>query len=121
MVIQYDNNLEIVKGRIQSQDGVVGYADYGDDFVYVCFYQGKLVVAEYNSFNSVLTRLVRQKIMDNYYYAFKILCSRGITAVIKWVEDDIVLIGGHAGYYANGARIWTKAADIKAWPGLKEI
>ena len=121
MIVENDESeLEIVDGKIQSPDGVVGYTDYGHNYVYVCFHQNKLVVAEYNNLNSVLTRLVAERIMDCYYYAFKIICDRGVTAVIKWIDNDVYLIGVTSGYYANGERIWTSAADIKTWPGLKE-
>lgn len=112
------SELTINDGIIKSSTGVVGYADYGKNYVYICFYNGKLVVAEFNNLDSVLCRLVHEKVMDSYYYAFKIICENA-TAVVKWVNDDVVLIGLMAGYYANGERIWTPSENIN-WPGLKE-
>jgi hypothetical protein len=118
-----DNDLSQLKisgGKILSPGGVVGWIDYGHNYVYVCFYQNKMVVAEYNNLDSVLTRLVTDKITQEYYYAFKIICAGGVTAIIKWVEDDVILVGITSGYYETGERIWTPAEDIKTWPGLRE-
>jgi len=124
MEIEYSHPilpLIISEGRILGPDGVVGYVDYGKDYIYVCIYDGKLVVAEYNTFDSILSRTVEKKIRESYYYAFKILCAGGVTAVVKWVSGDVVLVGAMYGYLENGERIWKDAAEISSWPGLKEL
>lgn len=121
MVAKYDHaQLAIADGKVLGPEGVVGWVDYGQDYIYVCFYHTRMVVAEYNNLDSVLIRLVRAHIMDWYFYAFKILCAGGVTAVIKWSGDDVVLVGITSGYYENGERIWTPASEIKSWPGQRE-
>lgn len=113
--------LKIDSGKILSPDmEVVGWVDYGRNYIYVCFYRNKMIVAEYNNLDSVLTRLVDNKIRQQHYYAFRILCTGGVTAVIKLAEGDVVLVGLTSGYYENGKRIWTPANNISDWPGLKE-
>jgi hypothetical protein len=121
MVKEYgDTQLAIADGKILGPSGIVGWVDYGPDYIYVCFYHNKMIVAEHNNLDSVLTRLVRVRIMDLYFYAFRILCTGGVTAVLKWSEDNVVLVGITSGYYENGERIWTPASEIKSWPGERE-
>ncbi len=115
-----DLPLVLKSNMIVGPEGVVGYTDYRPEYIYVCFYNQRLIVTENHSFDSELTKLVADKINDCYYYAFKIVCAGGATAVIKWVDNDIALVGVTLGYYANGKRIWTSAADITDWPGAKE-
>lgn len=113
--------LVITDGRILGpNNGIVGYLNYGEEYLYVCLYENKLIVAEHDRFDSRLIELVSSRIDEKYYYAFKILCIGGVTAVVKW-ESDVVLVGLTSGYLASGERIWTKATDIKSWPGLKEM
>lgn len=114
-----NDSLHIADGRILSPEGITGYVDYGRDYLYVCFYQGKIIVAEYDSLNSLLTHLVKARILEQYYYVFKILCTDGVTAVIRW-SGDIVLVGITSGYYETGERIWMAASEIQAWPGKRE-
>jgi hypothetical protein len=114
--------LRIDSGRLLSPEGeTIAWIDYGRNYIYVCFYRNKMVLAEYNTLDSVLIRLTRAKIKLKYYYAFRILCAGGVTAVIKWIEDDIALVGITSGYYENGERIWTPAKNLRTWPGKKEI
>lgn len=112
--------LVLKENTILSPEGIVGYVDYQPEYIYVCFYGQRLIVTENNSFDSTLTKLVTAKINDYYYYAFKIVCCGGATAIVKWVNNDIILVGVTLGYYANGKRIWTNASDITDWPGVRE-
>lgn len=112
--------LVLKENTILSPEGVVGYVDYKPEYIYVCFYGSRLIVTENKSFDSTLTKLVETKINDCYYYAFKIVCAGGATAIVKWINNDIILVGVTLGYYANGKRIWTNASDITDWPGAKE-
>ena len=111
--------LTIVNEQILGPDGVVGYVDYGTEYVYVCFYKNKLVVAEHNTFDSIATRYVTELIRTKYYYAFKILCNGGVTAVLACLVDDIALVGITSGYLASGERIWRDAAEVTTWPGMR--
>jgi hypothetical protein len=113
--------LSIVDEQILGPDGVVGYVNCGDQYVYVCYFRNYLVVAESNSFDSITTRLVTSKIKEKYTYAFKILCRGGVTVVVDWIGDDIALIGITSGYLINGDRLWRGAADIPTWPGTKGV
>lgn len=111
--------LRIDNEQILGPDGVVGYVDYGEQYIYVCFFRNKLVVAEHNTFDSITTRQVEHIIRDKYYYAFKILCQGGVTAVIEYLHDDIALIGATLGYLATGERLWHDSAEIPTWPGMR--
>lgn len=111
--------LKIVNEQILGPDGVVGYVDYGRQYIYVCFFANKLIVTEYNTFDSIVARYVARIIKNKYYYAFKILCGGGATAVVSCLVDDVALVGVASGYLANGERIWTDAADIRTWPGMR--
>jgi hypothetical protein len=106
--------LRIKDDRIVGPKGIIGHLNYGDEYLYVCLFENKLIVSERDKFNSRLTELVSSKIDESYYYAFKILCNGGLTAIVKW-DDDVILVGVTSGHH------WTSAADIKAWPGKKEI
>lgn len=110
--------LKIQEGQIVGPNGIVGHIDYGEQYIYVCFFKNKLVVAERNSFDSITTRYATEIIKNKYYYAFKILCHGGVTAVAICLLDDIALVGVTSGYLANGERLWHDAADVK-WPGMK--
>jgi hypothetical protein len=112
--------LMIVNQQILGPDGVIGHVDYGEQYVYVCFFRNKLVVAEHNTFDSIVTRCVSERIREKYYYAFKILCGGQATAVIRCTSKDLVLVGVIAGYLVDGTRIWKPAKDITTWPGIKE-
>ena len=110
--------LTIINDRIVGPNGTVGYVDCGEQYIYICFYEGKLVVAEHNSLNSIITRYARKIIRKKYYYAFKILCHGGVTAVAKVTPDDIELVGVMSGYLASGERLWHDAIDVE-WPGAR--
>lgn len=110
--------LAIVDEHIVGPTGIVGYVDYGEQYVYVCFYDNKLVVAEHNTFDSIATRCAENIIRNKYYYAFKILCAGGATAVTKCLPKDIMLIGIISGYLENGTRVWYDASET-TWAGVK--
>jgi hypothetical protein len=113
--------LSIVDKQILGPDGVIGYVDHNEKYLYVCFFNNKLIVAEQNSFDSELITKTYDLIKQKYYYAFKIICGDGVTAVISWHNEDIVLIGVMLGYLLDGKKLWRDATDIKTWPGQKEL
>jgi hypothetical protein len=111
--------LILKDGVIEDSNGrAVGYASYSDRYLYVFLYNDKLVVTEGDCFDSDLAQLVAGRINEKYDYAFRILCSGGVTAVVEWLLGDVVLLGATSGYLSNGDRIWINAEDITTWPGL---
>lgn len=111
--------LTIDGDRVLGPDGVVGYVNCGEEYLYVFFFNDKMVVSERSSFDSIMTRLVNDKIREKYHYAFKIICRGGVTAVVDWISEDVALIGITSGYLKNGVRLWRDASDIPTWPGLR--
>lgn len=111
--------LYMAKGLVYDPTGdIVSHCDQGDHF-YVFFYRSNLVLSTNQRFQTTCTNEILKLINDKYLYAFQILCAEGVTAVIDWV-DEVVLVGITAGYLHNGDLIWTPASKI-TWPGqIKE-
>ena len=77
-----------------------------------------MVVTEPDRWHSLRTGAIQKHIYSNDYYAFRIICSEGVSAAVEW-DKGVVLIGIMGGYLECGEPIWTPAADLHNWPGRK--
>lgn len=93
----------------------------------VCFYDNELVVATRGSFVSDMALWAYDFIKNNYYSAFRTLCSGGIsTALVEIIYpenrivvdykgmQDVVLLGAH-----NHRWAWISPDRVLEWPGRK--
>lgn len=110
--------LTLINDAIIDDGGnVIGHLNCGHHYLYVCFYTGKLVVAEHDTFVSPRIELVFNEISDEFFYAFKIICLGQTTAIVDW-SGSVELIGVTSGLLSNGQSLWTPATDIAFWPGV---
>lgn len=91
-----------------------------ENIIIVCFYYDKLIVSSSDNFESEDALLAYDFIVENYYPAFRLLCSNGITAICQRVDDDLALIGTVTPDLLSGGKpIWTPSDKLITWPGKR--